>query len=142
MRVLYRKASDRVKEECDSSLVTHQMRILECRLVVVTYTPTPTGWLPKKLDNSGQDATECHHQRSSSWARLSIAFQRTLAIRSACDRAQPSWVELNLRGRSCLWGPSHTILGTPFFGVAGSGAIVQREYAGRTGHNGKLLYIL
>ncbi len=57
-------------------------------------------------------------------------------------RAQPSWVELNLRVRSCLVGPSRTILGTPFFGVAGSEAIAQRGSAGRAARIGESLYTL
>jgi len=72
---------------------------------------------------------ESPHPRWFSWARLSIAFQQTLAIRSACNRAQPSRVELNLRGRSCLWESLHTMLKTILFGVAVTGAIPQRVYA-------------
>ena len=58
------------------------------------------------------------------------------------ETATPSWVELGLRGRSCLWGPSQTILGTTLFGVAGVGAIAQRGSAGRAARIGEPLYTL
>ena len=51
-------------------------------------------------------------------------------------------MDLSLRGRSCLWGPSRTILGTALLGVAGFGAMTQRVYAGRTPRNGESLYAL
>ena len=56
--MLYRKPSDPVKEECDSSLVTHHLRNLECRLEMVEiYTPSfaNTGGFGKTLDIGGGD---------------------------------------------------------------------------------------
>jgi hypothetical protein len=126
----------------------HQMRNLECRFVVEIYTAGKPGKRLGALSQKGlTPLVRLEYKTALKGDRdgpgVIKGLQPSHAIWSARhETATPSWVELGLRGHSCLLGPSRTILGTTLFGMPDFGALAQRVHAGRAARNEALFCTL